>query len=80
VTPGREGDVASRTSKGLDALGLAMFAIADESMDVGIGDPKVQTLLIWTGEALLISPFGSSTSAFDLAPGSYRQRRRTRCH
>jgi hypothetical protein len=51
-----------------------MLAIPDESMDVSVCDPKVQTLLIGTGEALRFYALRSSSPTFDLAPGTYRQR------
>jgi len=68
----REGGVASLAAKGLDALDMAMLAIANEGVDLGIGDPEVPALRVGTGVAFGVYPFGCSPSAFDLAPGSYR--------
>src|SRR5215469_4721594 len=69
--------MAGRTSKGLDALGLAMLAISDEGMDVRIGDPAVRALLVGTSEALGFYPFGGSSTAFHLTPGAYWRRGRS---
>ena len=67
--------MASLTAKGLDALGLAMLAIPDQRMNVCIGDSKVGTLSVGTSEVLGVHPFWGSSAAFDLAPGTHRQRR-----
>jgi hypothetical protein len=77
VASGTEGAVAGRASKRLDALGLAMFAISDQSVDVCLSDSKVQALLIGTGEALGGYPLGCSPPAFDLAPGTHRRKGRS---
>ena len=37
--PGSERITIGLTAKRLDALGMPMFAIADEGMDMNIGDP-----------------------------------------
>jgi hypothetical protein len=58
VAPGSERGAASRTSKGLDALGTAMLAISDEGVDPIIGDAEVRILLVRTGEALGLYPSG----------------------
>src|SRR5260221_6163932 len=55
---------------------MTMRAIPDECMEVSICDPEVQTLLIGTGEAVGGYALGCSSSAFHLAPGTYRHRRR----
>src|SRR5215471_5396391 len=75
VASGSEGSAASLAAKGLDLLGLAMLAIANESVDVSIGDAKVRALLIGAGETLGVHPLGCAQAAFDLAPGTHRQRR-----
>ena len=75
-----QGGVASSTERGaarltpkrLNPFSLTMLAIANEGVDLGIGDPEVQALLVGTGVAFGVYPFGCSPSAFDLAPGSYR--------
>jgi len=77
VASGSEGGAASLTAKRLDLLSMTVLPIPDESMDVSVCDPKVQTLLIGTGEALGVDPLGCSSPAFDLAPGPHRQRRRS---
>jgi hypothetical protein len=65
--------VAGLTAKRLDALGLAMLTIPDQSMNVCVSDAKVGTLSVETGEALGVHSLGCSPSAFDLAPGSNRR-------
>jgi hypothetical protein len=44
VTSSTEGGAASLTAKRLDPLGLAMLAIADESMNVSISDGIVNLM------------------------------------
>ena len=48
--------MAGLTAEGLDALGTAMLAIPDESMDVSICDTKVGTLTVRTGIAFCVYP------------------------
>ena len=62
------------TTKGLDLLSATMCAIPNQGVDVSIGDAEVRALLVGTGEALGLYPFGSSPPAFDLAPGAHRKR------
>jgi len=64
VTPRTERGTASRTSEGLDPLGLAMFAISDQRMDVSIGDPEVRTLSVGTSEAFGGYPSGVLPAGF----------------
>lgn len=45
-----------------------MLAISNESMDISIGDPEIQTLLIGTDIALSVHALPAS----DFAPGAYR--------
>jgi len=78
VEPGSERRMTGRASKGLDPFGLAMLAIADESVDGSVYNPAVVALPVRTGETLCVYAFGGSPSAFDLAPGAHRQRRWTR--
>jgi len=74
--------VASSTERGtaglaavrLDALGLAMLAIPDQGVDLSIGIPEVQALLVGTGVPLGVDSLGCSPPAFDLAPGPHRSR------
>ncbi len=52
-----------------------MLAISDERVDSSVSVPKVAALWVGTSEALGVYAFGSSSSAFDLTPGTHRQRR-----
>ena len=72
VASGTEGAVAGLTTKGLDAFGLAMLAIANQRVEVSICDPEVRALSVGTGEAFGGYPLGSSTPAFHLTPGANR--------
>ena len=65
------------TTKRLDALGLAMLAIADESVELSIGDPEVRALRVRTSEAVRGYALGCSPPAFHLAPGAHRCRSRS---
>jgi hypothetical protein len=76
VAPSTERDAASLTTKGLDALGLAMLAIPDEGVDVRIGDAEVRALLVGTGKPFSIHSLGRSPTAFYLNPGAYWSRGR----
>src|SRR5947209_19077305 len=49
VASGSEGGAARLTPKGLDRFSLTMLAIANERVDLIIGDPEVQQLLNGTG-------------------------------
>jgi hypothetical protein len=75
VAPGSERGMAGLTAERLDALSTTVLAIADQSVDVSIGDAEVRALLIGTGEARGVHPLGRSPPAFDLAPGTHRSRR-----
>src|SRR5207245_1762776 len=72
VAPGSERGMARLAAKGLDPFGTAMLAIANQGMNVGIGDPEVHALLVGTSEALGVYSLWCSPPAFDLAPGAYR--------
>lgn len=76
VASGSISRVAGLTAKRLDALGMAMLAIPNQGMDMSIGDPKVQALLVGTGEALGVHPLGGSPAAFQFTPGSHQRRGR----
>jgi hypothetical protein len=65
--------MAGLTAKGLDPLVTAMLAIANESMDVSIGDPEVGALSVGTGVALCVDLLRCSPAAFHLAPGTRNQ-------
>jgi hypothetical protein len=73
--PSSEGGAAGLTAKGLDPLGMAMRAIANQGMDVSICDPSVRALVVGAGKALGVQPFGCASPAFDLMPGAHRQGR-----
>jgi hypothetical protein len=75
VAPGSERGMAGLTAERLDLLSTTVLAIADQSVDLSIGDAEVGALLIGTGVALTIHPLGRSPPAFDLAPGAHRSRR-----
>jgi len=51
-----------------------MLAIANEHMNVIVGDPKVLALLIGTGVAFGVYLFGCSPATFGLAPGMHKPR------
>src|SRR5215470_16661254 len=66
-----ERGTAGLAAERLDALGLAMLAIPDEDVDLSIGIPEVQALLVGTGVPLGVDSLGCSPPAFDLVPGSH---------
>ena len=78
VASSAERGAAGLAAKRLDPLSATMCAIPNQRVNVGICDPEVRALLIGTGEALGVYAFGSSSPAFDLAPGPHWQRRWTR--
>jgi hypothetical protein len=69
-----ERGAARRASKGLDALGSPMLAIADERMPVCVSVAEVCALPVGTGEACGGYTLRSSPAAFHLAPGAHRSR------
>ena len=78
-----QGGVASRTEdgtagltpKGLNLLGTAMLAIADQRVFLCVSVAKVRALPVETGEALGGDALRSSPPAFHLAPGTNRSMR-----
>ena len=72
VASGTECAAASLAAKGLDAFGLPMRAIADQRVDVSIGDAAVRALVVGTSEPLGVDVSGCSPPAFYLAPGAHR--------
>src|SRR5215471_9410821 len=54
---------------------LPMLAIADQRVELSIGVAEGGALPVGTSETFGAYTFGSSPPAFDLAPGSHRQRR-----
>ena len=77
MAPGSERGAAGLTPKRLDRLGMTMLAIADQGVELRISVAEVLALLIGTGEAFSVDPFGSSSPAFHLAPGVHRRRSRS---
>ena len=72
-----ERGAASLTAERLDPFGMAMLAIANERMNVCIGDAAGCALLIGTGEAFGVDSLGRVSATFDLAPGTYREGHRS---
>jgi hypothetical protein len=70
-TSSAERYAASLAAKGLDPFDRPMHAIANQRMNVSVGDPEVRALLIETGEAFGGYPLGGSPTAFRLTPGAY---------
>ncbi len=68
VSARAEGRVAGLTAQRLDWLRRPVNAIADQGMDVRIGDPIVHAGVIRTGEAVRVDALGPTASAFPLAP------------
>jgi hypothetical protein len=67
-----ERGVAGLTAQGLSALVPSIHTVANQSMNVRVGDLVVDTGAIWTGEPLRVNAFGCPTAAFYLAPGRHR--------
>jgi len=74
VTSCTEGGAAGLTPKRLNALGLAVLAIANESMYVCVCNAEVGALVVGAGEAVRVYALGCSSPPFDLAPGPHRRR------
>ena len=72
---GRIQSFGQRREHHCDLLGMTMLAIANQRVDLGIGDPAIRALRVGTGKALGVHALGCSSAAFDLAPGAYRPRR-----
>jgi hypothetical protein len=53
---------------------MTMLAIANESVDLGIGDPAIGALLVGTGKTRGVHALGGSPAAFPLMPGAYMDR------
>ena len=69
---------ARLTAKGLDLLGTAMLAIADQRVEVSLGDAKVPALRVGTGVALRVDAFGSPSPTFHFTPWTHRCRHYSR--
>ncbi len=78
VASGTERGVAGLTPKRLDPLCRAMLAIPNQGMNLGVGDPEVQALLVGTGVAVRVNAFRSTSSTFHFTPGKHRRRPCTR--
>ena len=65
---------AGLTPKRLDLLGMTMLAIANQRVDLGIGDPAIRALRVGTGVALRVDAFGSPSATFHFTPGTHRCR------
>jgi hypothetical protein len=75
VATSSERGAAGLTAKRLDALSMAMCTISNQGVNVSIGDSRVRTLSVRTGEALCVHPLRCSPAAFHLTPGAHRRRR-----
>jgi len=64
VASSAERGAALLTAKGLDALGLAMLAIAHQRMKVRIGVLEVPALPVRTSEAFGVDPDGALPAGF----------------
>ncbi len=73
-----EGLTASLAAQGLDALSRAVGAVADERVDLRVGDAEVDAGGVVAGEALGVDLLGSATPAPDLGPGTDERRGRSR--
>ncbi len=60
VAPSSERRATDLTTKGLDALSIAMGAIPDQGVDASVCDPEVRTRIVGTGEALGVHAFRGS--------------------
>lgn len=69
VAPRAEAGLAALALQGLDVLSFTAFSIADQCMDLGIGDPEVVTLWIGTGMPLGLDLFLASPAALVFRPG-----------
>ena len=77
VASSTERGAAGLAAKGLDPLSMAMLAITDQSVNVGICDPGVRAYAVRTGETFCVHPLRGTSAAFHLTPGAYWRRGRT---
>ena len=68
VAAGREGRATGLAAKGLDAFTVAMCAVADEGMDLGVGDAVVSTGGSRTRKAGGDDPLRLAPPALQFAP------------
>ena len=64
VASSTERGVAGLTPKGLDLLNATMRAIANQSMNLSIGDPAIRALRVGTGKALGVHADGVLLGGF----------------
>ena len=64
IAPGTERSVAGLAEKGLDAFAMAVLAIANESVDMGIGDPAIRVVLVGTSKAFGVHAGGGLLDGF----------------
>ena len=74
IASSAERGAASLAAERLDAFGLAMLAIPNQSVDSSVSVAKVLALPVRTGEPFGGYALGGSPPAFDLAPGTHRSR------
>jgi len=72
VVSSTEGGAAGLTAEGLDPLSMAMFAIANQSMNVSVCDTRIRAPGVRAGKALRVKPLRCSSATFHLTPGAYR--------
>jgi hypothetical protein len=79
VATSSERGAAGLTAKGLDPLSIRSawpcVPSPKRRVNVSIGDSRVRTLSVRTGEALGVHPLRCSPAAFHLMPGAHRRRR-----
>ncbi len=75
MAAGGEGGPAGLAAQGLDALALAMRAIADERVNRGVRDAVVRAGAVWTSEAVGRDTFGCASPALEFTPGTRRRER-----
>src|SRR5260370_5529792 len=73
MAPGSERGMAGLAAHCLDALGMAILAIANESMDVSVCDAEGRAMGVRTGEVICGHPLLCSSAAFGIAPGAHRR-------
>ena len=68
IAPGSAGGSTSLAAKGLNPLVLAMRAVADQGMELRVGDAIVRARLVGTGEAIRRDAFRCASSALQFPP------------
>ena len=75
-TPSSERGATGLTAKRLDPLSATVFTISNQDVDMSVCNPGVRARSVGAGKALGVHPFRGSPPAFDLAPGTDRERGR----